>query len=131
MPSPSLVQSVTSHLEFLGYSFSKAANVLIGAHDSKPMIGISEFRSGILFTAVYATTPAARDDESGFIKFANQANTGSLSARFVVSNSEYLTVEAWFPDHYERKAFDDFFQGWLKEIDQFLKTEELSRKYLE
>jgi hypothetical protein len=131
MATPSVLESVKSHLEFLGYTFSKDGDLWIGGHASRPLIGLSEYEHGILFTAVYFATTAAAEDEIGFVGFANSANTGSRIARYGVYKNDHLTVEAWFPNFYNRPAFGTFFESWLEEMKDFFDGEQdQTKKYL-
>ena len=128
--TPNLLATVRSHLEFLGYSF-KEEDILIGRHASKPLIAVGEYKAGILFTAVYFATEAAGDDELGFLRFVNEGNRKAQIARYITYENDFITAEAWFPDHYERVPFGAFFEGWLDEMKTFLADETgPGRKYL-
>ena len=83
-----------------------------------------------MFSAMYWTTASAKENEAGFLKFVNDGNLSSYIARFVVYKNDHVSVEAWFPDHYERRAFGAFFEEWLEEIELFTKGDVQSRKYL-
>ena len=130
MNDPILTQ-IKEHLEFLGFqtevSPDDAPRQYIKArHPTRPNMYIARHKSGVLFSAPYATTDEGKKLRGELLDFVNTFNALGAVCRAYVDKDGDIAVEAWFPGVYLRPELsvfldllsDDVMKGFSANRDQ-------------
>ena len=135
MNDPILTQ-IKEHLEFLGFqtevSPDDAERQWVKArHPTRPNMYIGRLRSGVLFSAPYSTTDAAKGQRAELLEFVNGFNTLSAVCRAYVDKDSDVAVEAWFPGVYLRPELSVFLDLVSDDVMKgFNANRDLTRKLL-
>jgi hypothetical protein len=98
-------QAYKDHLEFLGYTIEERDDDLVARHSSNYNVVLKALRGGILLTAFFTSTDAAKTDPAGFHNVINGLNAGAISVRYYADSDTDLVAEAWYPGAYDRERF--------------------------
>jgi hypothetical protein len=110
-----LLRAVASHLEFFGYTAKLEGGIVKASHPERPHFWVFPINQGAFFRSLFKIGPAALSAPSEFSAFLNRANADSIVSRFV-EREGFLSVEAWFPNAYNKKAFESFFSRYLLDM---------------
>ena len=131
----SVLDSMASHLEFLGYEITKdpEKKAFRAKHPRHPSLSVREFGGGILFTTLWGGNETAKSDAAGFLRAINALNEKAVVARFYSDHDDSdlgFHVEAWQPSLYDKAKFGEFLDV-LQHDFQMLGDEEIDvKKYL-
>ena len=111
----SVLESIGSHLEFLGYEVVKdpEKKAFLAKHATHANMRVREFGGGILFTALWGASDVAKSDTLGFLRSINALNEKAAVARFYTdhdANDLGFFIEAWQPNVYEKASFGGFME---------------------
>ena len=117
----SLLDSMASHLEFLGYEITKDADkkTFRAKHPKLANLQVREMDSGILFSTIFGCNDAAKSDGAEFLRCINALNKKSLVARFYSDqdpNNLALFIETWQPNLYDKAVFGNFIEMLQRDI---------------
>jgi hypothetical protein len=113
--SASVLESIASHLEFLGYEISTIPEkkAFRAKHARQPNLMVRESGGGILFTTIWRANETAKSDRAGFLHGINAMNEQAMVARFYTDHDESdlgFFIEAWYPDFYDKCRFGEFLE---------------------
>ncbi len=130
MNDPLLAQ-IKEHLEFLGFQTEVSADdaprqFVKARHPTRPNMFIGRLKSGVLFSAPYATTDAAKTARGELLELVNGFNALSAVCRAYIDKDGDIVVEGWFPGVYLRPELsvfldllaDDVMKGFNANRDQ-------------
>jgi len=111
-----LFKEIERHLEYQGYTVVYEDGILKTDHTTKPRFWVHPSLHGALFMALFALGPGAKADRNLLFDFLNKSNIASEIARFA-ANENSLVISAWYPSVYEKRAFSEFFDQFLAEMN--------------
>ncbi len=135
MNDPILGQ-IKEHLEFLGFQTEVSADdaprqFVKARHPTRPNMFIGRLKSGVLFSAPYATTDAAKTLRGEVLEFVNEFNVQSAVCRAYIDKDGDIAVEAWFPGVYLRPELSIFLDLLADDIMKgFSASREQTKKLL-
>jgi hypothetical protein len=110
-----VLSSIATQLEYLGYNAVIEDGILKATHAERPHFWVFVVGQGLLFRSLFQIGPAASANPTEFLSFLNRVNANCIVSRFCVKQG-FLSIEAWFPNWYDKKAFDSFFARYLADI---------------
>ena len=110
-----LLKAIASHLEFFGYTSTLEGDILKVSHPQGTYFWVFPLNQGVLFRSLFKGGPAALEEPAELNAFLNRANSYCVVSRFVFKD-EWLSVQAWFPNSYEKNAFAAFFTRYILDI---------------
>jgi hypothetical protein len=116
----STLDEVVTHLQFHGYDVTPKDQLRLARHAQKLNMTFRVNKGGILFTAFCGVSDQSKKDRKGFLEFINALNTKASVVRFYADADGDFTLEAWYPDHYERGLFGTFLDVWETETTLLL-----------
>jgi hypothetical protein len=109
------LSTIARHLEYFGYSAPIEDAIIKVTKPDAAIFWVLPLNDGALFRALFQMAPSAAQNPADFLKFVNRANRLSLVSRFTAWPT-FLSVEAWFPNCSDRRAFTSFFTRYLADI---------------
>jgi len=122
-----LLDQISSHLQFLGYDVARDGEVVKAKHPQKLNILLKPLAGGVLFASIFRCSPLAKRDRLGYLNLINSLNNGAAVVRFYADKESNFFVEAWHPDNYDRAGFGAFMELWDRDCAQLLRSDEASR----
>ena len=116
-----------SHLEFLGFDVKTGDKLLAAKHSSKPSFYISFFDEGMVFTALYTTSDAAKQDPYRLLKYVNSVNEKTMVVRLFVNEAEDVYLAAFYPRAYDKLFFANFLEYWESDVRKMAASSESSQ----
>lgn len=117
METPNVMDSMFSHLEFLGYKVTRTDNAVRAEGSSFPrVVRFSERASGIIFSASVGCSDNAKGNRPAFLEWVNTINRMSALITAFAQEGDLLTFTGWFPKLYDKEAFGTFFQTFRDDI---------------
>jgi hypothetical protein len=110
-----LLKSISEHIASYGYHSQIEDGILKVSHETRAHFWVLPSNAGVLFRTLFATGPIAQENPADFLKFLSDANNLSTVGRYTVRDN-LLSIEAWFPNCYDRAVFAAFFDQYLAEI---------------
>ncbi len=110
-----VLSSIATHVEYLGYNAVVEEGILKATHSERPHFWVLPVGQGLLFRSLFQIGQAASANPTEFLGFLNRVNSNCVVSRYCIKHG-FLSVEAWFPNWYDKKAFDSFFARFLADI---------------
>jgi hypothetical protein len=118
-----LLESIATHLEFLGYEITPKEDILQCRHARKYNLLVRRLSGGFLFTTIFAGDKEFDGlNNIDLLKSLNFLNKEAIVSRFYVDDDCDLFMEAWYPDYYDRIAFGLFFDILERDMKQMAKS---------
>lgn len=126
MNSTKSLDSIITHLEFLGYTITREEKIIRARHDTKYNFGMRTLAGGFIFRAYFGGSDHAKADRPGFLDLINSINAEASVARCFADSDSDLCFEAWYPDVYDRQEFGDFMTAWDRDFGIMLQKQGLT-----
>lgn len=110
-----LLRAIDENLRAAGYTTVIEEGIVKARHLRNAAFWVLPVSEGALFRALFQVGPNGTADPSGLLQFVNHANQTAIVSRFAIWTS-ILSVEAWFPNCYERQRFENFFERYLADM---------------
>jgi hypothetical protein len=125
------IESISSHLEFLGYTVTKEEKFIRAQGSGIPRLFFFNQRGdGLNFNTSYNLAESTAADRLGMLEWVNEINRASdVIGALINKETTTVTFFAWFPGFYEKKLFGSFFTTFSNDILRIARDERWN-KYL-
>jgi hypothetical protein len=110
-----LLNQVSGHLEFFGYSVQYEQGVLKAQHTTKPSFSVHTLAGGALFRALFTLGKGAIDNRGEVLDFLDRANGMTIVSRYHTFE-QAMAIDAWYPASYTKASFGTFFGQYLADM---------------
>ena len=111
----SLFRNIAEYLRSLNFEMVVEDGIIKASRSDFYYFWIIPIQGGALIRTLFTPGEAAKHRRGDFLEFVNRINGEMTITRFVWK-SDFLAAEAWFPDQYERNAFEAFFNRYAIEL---------------
>ncbi len=125
------IESISSHLEFLGYTVTKEEKFIRAQGSGVPRLFFFNQRGdGLNFNTSYNLAEATAADRLGMLEWVNEINrVADIIGALINKETTTVTFFAWFPSFYDKKLFGSFFTTFSNDILRIARDERWN-KYL-
>ena len=119
-PTSEMLNQVSTHLEFLGYTIEPPEgdkSFFSAKHPKHTEIVFRAFGGGLLFTAAFLVKEEAKKNELQLLKLANSLNSRYAIARAVIDGDKDLVIELNYRQPYVKKTFGAVIEELNADID--------------
>lgn len=124
--TPSTLDAVRTHLEFLGYACDQKPDKIVATHETKLNVIVQRVGTGILFTAYF--TGKDKSFSPAKLGFTNTLNREATLARFYWDKDGDLVMEAWQTGAYDKPRYAEFMESWDADAGLLSKHDEDLKK---
>ena len=123
------IDSIITHLQFLGYTCEHKTNKIVITHQTKLSFDIVKYKGGLLVKSWFSKNTKSKQDINSFLHTLNTLNANSTVCRFYINEKKDLSIEAYYPLPYTKQSFSAFLEMWQNDFETILKQnyKELSK----
>jgi hypothetical protein len=128
-----ILEQVLTHFEFLGYEIDKKDEVIIAKYRDRFQYHVNEFEYGILLSMYLILNSQGTKNIGTVLERVNEFNKEARVSRCTlinVDNIPFLSIEAYFPNAYEKSAFGIFLDTLYLDVMILGKEKSNLREYL-